>query len=89
MNTLLAIETDEFAHRSYDKEDEIKRYNDCFMAFSSKVIWIRFNPDPNRETIKTDLSLKLDTLMATIKEQIRRIENEENKELIEIIHLFQ
>jgi hypothetical protein len=32
----------EFAHRSYDKVDEINRYNDITMIFGTKVIWIRF-----------------------------------------------
>lgn len=46
--TILAIETDEFAHRSYDNHDEEVRYDDLFMIHSGKWIFIRFNPDDNR-----------------------------------------
>ena len=42
-NTLLAIETDENQHKSYSKSDEEARYNDLFMAFGGKFVFIRFN----------------------------------------------
>jgi hypothetical protein len=29
----------------YDKQDEINRYNDCYMVLSDKMIFIRYNPD--------------------------------------------
>ena len=85
-NTILAIETDEFGHRSYDKRDEEIRYDDVYMIHSGKWIFIRFNPDSN--VSKVDIEDKLDTLIETIKECIERIENEENKELVEIIKLY-
>lgn len=44
-NTVLAIETDEFAHRDYDEKDEEIRYHDLYMIHSSKWIFSRFNPD--------------------------------------------
>ena len=45
-STMLAIETDEHQHRSYDAEDEENRYDDVFVgAYSGKWIFIRFNPD--------------------------------------------
>lgn len=85
-NTILAIETDEFGHRSYDKRDEEIRYDDVYMIHSGKWIFIRFNPDSN--VSKVDIEDKLDTLIETMKECIERIENEENKELVEIIKLY-
>ncbi len=85
-NTILAIETDEFAHRSYDKTDEEIRYDDLYMIHSGKWIFIRFNPDDNRD--KTDIVDKLDKLIETMEECIYRIEQEENTELIEIIKLY-
>ena len=85
-NTILAIETDEFGHRSYDKRDEEIRYDDVYMIHSGKWIFIRFNPDSN--VSKVDIEDKLDKLIETMKECIERIENEENKELVEIIKLY-
>ena len=85
-NTVLAIETDEFGHRSYDKTDEEIRYDDLYMLHSGKWIYIRFNPDTN--VSKTDISDKLDKLIETMEDCIDRIEREENTELVEIIKLY-
>jgi len=84
--TMLAIETDEFGHRGYDKEDEEIRYNDVAMIFTGKWVWIRFNPDDNYD--KTPFKEKLGVLRHEIKIQIRSIEKEKNNELIRIIKLF-
>ena len=85
-NTILAIETDEFGHRGYDKTDEEIRYDDLYMVHSGKWIFIRFNPDLN--VSKIDIANKLEKLTETIKESIVRIEKEENTELLEIIKLY-
>lgn len=85
-NTMIAVETDEFGHRYYDKVDEIIRYDDLYMIFSGKWIYIRFNPDNN--VSKVDFEKKLDTLIDTIRACIEKIENEENDDLVEIIKLF-
>ena len=83
---MLATETDEFAHRGYDKTDEEIRYDDLYMIHSGKWIFIRFNPDSN--VSKTDIDDKLDTLIETMKECIGRIERDENTDLVEIIKLY-
>ncbi len=83
-STILAIETDEFAHSGYDPLDEEIRYDDLYMIHSGKWIFIRFNPDGRN----VDLEDKLKVLTREIEEQIRRIENEENEGLLEIIKLF-
>ena len=83
-NTLLSIETDENAHKYYDKEDEIIRYDDLYMIHSGKFIFIRFNPDGKG----VDIEDKITKLIEVIYEQIERIENEENEELVEIIKLY-
>jgi len=44
-NTILAIEVDKNQHSGYDKKDEEIRYDDLFMYFSGKWIFIRFNPN--------------------------------------------
>jgi len=86
-NTILAIETDEFAHKGYDEKDEEIRYDDLYMIHSGKWIYIRFNPDVTR-IHTTDLEDRLPVLIDEIEKQIHRIEIEENKELVEIIKLF-
>jgi len=85
-NTILAIETDEFGHRGYDKKDEEIRYDDVYMIHSGKWIFIRFNPDSN--VSKVDIDDKLDKLVETINKCVVRIEREENLELIEIVKLY-
>jgi hypothetical protein len=89
-NTMLAIETDEFAHVGYNKHDEEIRYDDVAMIFSGKWVWIRFNPHSNKERReeKTVFQHKLQVLIQTIKHNIIRIQHEENKDMCEIIKLF-
>lgn len=86
-NTILAIETDEFAHRGYNQKDEEIRYDDLYMIHSGKWIYIRFNPDKTIEH-KVDMEDRIILLLDVIKKQIERIEKEENTELVEIIKLF-
>ena len=90
-NTLLCIETDENQHKSYNNKDEEIRYDDLFMIHGGKFIFIRFNPDKyllNGKSKNPYLFIRLTVLEEEIKKQINRIENVENKELLEIIKLF-
>jgi len=82
--TLLCVETDEFAHKGYDPKDEEIRYDDLFMVHSGKWVFIRFNPDGKG----VDMDDKLSRLVEEIHIQIKRIENEENSELLEVVKLF-
>jgi len=88
--TVLAIETDEKAHISKDKQDEINRYDDLFVAFGAKFVFIRFNCDTNREEhgAKTSLEHKIQALLSCIGTQITRIRKNENTELCDIVKLF-
>ena len=86
-NTMLAIETDEFAHKNYDKKDEEIRYDDLYMVYSGKWIYIRFNPD-DIFSQKIDIEDRITILLEVIEKQIDRIEQEENEELVDIIKLF-
>ena len=86
-NTMVAIETDEYAHRSYDEKDEEIRYDDLYMIYSGKWIFIRFNPDTTM-TQKSDIEDRIVVLLDVIENQIERIHSEENQELVEIIKLF-
>jgi hypothetical protein len=91
-NTLLAIETDENQHKPYNKMDEEMRYDDLYMAHSGKWIYIRFNPDKyidNKGIRKNPmLYTRLEKLKNEIEKQIKRIENEENKELVERVYMY-
>lgn len=82
--TLLCVETDEFAHRDYDQNDEEIRYDDLYMVHSGKWIFIRFNPDGKGVHINE----KLKQLLAEIEKQVERIERDENVELLEIVKMF-
>ena len=86
-NTILAVETDEFCHRGYDKYDEEIRYDDLYMIHSGKWIFIRFNPDSTRND-KTDIEDRITQLLEEIEKQIERIKNDENEELVEIVKMF-
>ena len=91
-DTLLCIETDENQHKTYSKEDEMARYNDLFMAFGGKFIFIRFNPDKykdkNGKSCNPMLVNRLPVLESEINKQIKRIETNENIELLELIELY-
>ena len=91
-NTLLVIETDENQHKSYPQMDEQTRYDDLFMAFSGKWIYIRFNPDKyiSKKGISKNpmISTRLAQLKQEIERQIERIQKEENKDLIERVYLY-
>lgn len=92
-NTLLCIETDEFKHNHYDPKDEEDRYHDIYVgAHSGKLIFIRFNPDSykdkNNKRKNPSIAIRLLRLEKEIEKHIKRIENGENKELLEIIKLY-
>ena len=71
--------------------DEQTRYDDLYMAFSGKLIYIRFNPDKYQKTNGTNanpcISTRLVELEKKIQKQIKRIENGENTDLIERIYM--
>ena len=89
---MLCIEIDEDQHKHYIKEQEAHRYDDLFMDFSGKYIFIRYNPDKFIDKYKASKNPYFDTRMEVlenmIKKQISRIETTENNELVEIIHVF-
>jgi hypothetical protein len=91
-NTLLCIEVDENQHKRYKEKEEEIRYDDLFMLHGGKFVFIRFNPDKfinQNNTIKNPyMKLRMDLLKNEIYKQINRINDEENKELLEIVYLF-
>ena len=88
---MLCIEIDEGQHKRYDSHDEEERYDNLFMDFSGKYIFLRFNPDSYKVgRVKRNPKLKerLFTLKYWVKLMIRRIQDEKNLELVEIYHLY-
>jgi very-short-patch-repair endonuclease len=89
--TLLAVEVDERQHRSYDEKDEEDRYNDLYMAFSGKWVFIRFNPDSYLKKGKREnpkIEKRFPALLQEITAQISRIKSGANINLVETIKLF-
>jgi len=84
--TLLCVETDEFAHRSYDPRDEEIRYDDLVAYHTGRMIFIRFNPDGKG----VDMEDKIERLLDEMRCQIERTERGENDGpgLLEIIYLY-
>jgi hypothetical protein len=91
-NTLLCIEVDENQHKGYHHKKEEIRYDDLYMLHSGKFIFIRFNPDKFKnkdgKSLNPMLYIRLPILKEEIEKQIKRIESEENVELLEVIKLY-
>jgi hypothetical protein len=90
-NTLLCVGTDEFQHKGYNKHDEIIRYDDLMMIHGGKFIYVRFNPDKYKENgipKNPTIATRLRELSKVIDIQIKRIENDENTEMLEIIKMY-
>ena len=89
---MLCIEIDEDQHKHYIKDNEEHHYDDLFMDFSGKYIFIRYNTDKFIDKFNQSKNPYFDTRMEVlehlINKQITRIENGENIELVEIFHLF-
>lgn len=91
-STMLCIEIDEEQHKQYIKYDENIRYDNLFMDFSGKYIFIRYNPDKFIDKYNSSknpfFQTRMDVLENNINKHIQRIENCLNTDLIEIHHLF-
>jgi hypothetical protein len=91
-NTMLCIEIDENQHKSYIKQNENIRYDDLFMDFSGKYIFIRYNPDKFKDKYGKMKNPFFDTRMEVLENVINkhmlRIISEDNEDLVEIHHLF-
>jgi hypothetical protein len=91
-NTLLCIEVDEDQHKYRKQDDEDIRYDDLMMLHGGKFVFIRFNPDTykNAKGIRKNppIEKRFGTLNQAIREQIKRIQSEQNTELVEIVRLF-
>jgi hypothetical protein len=91
-NTLLCIEVDERQHKDRDEEDEELRYDDLMMLHGGKFVFIRYNPDlyidaEGKRKNPSTLS-RLVRLKQEIQLQMKRIQEEKNSELLEVVELF-
>jgi hypothetical protein len=72
--------------------DEETRYEDLFMAFSGKWIYLRFNPDAyidhHGKRRNPSIATRLAVVKHAIETHIRRIEAGENAELVERHYLY-
>jgi GMP synthase PP-ATPase subunit len=91
-NTMLCIEIDEDQHKGYIRQNERDRYDDLFMDFTGKYIFIRYNPDKfidkYQQSKNPFFETRMEVLEAAISKHTSRIERGENEELLEIHHLF-
>lgn len=91
-NTILCVEDDENGHKGYSEMDEETRYDDLYMAFSGKWIYIRFNPDKyidsKGKSKNPHIATRLVALKKEIENQIDRINNEENVDLVERVYMY-
>jgi len=78
-------------HKYYNKKDETARYNDLYMGFSGKFIFIRYNPDPYKENGKKK-NPQFDTRMKRLEEEMKiqeqRILDEKNNGFVERVYLY-
>lgn len=91
-DTIFAIEIDENQHKDRAPDYEATRYNDLFMDFSGRYIFLRINPDPYKVNgVEQDPSFthrlalaedKLADLLADLDERA------EDAELVTVHHLF-
>lgn len=90
-NTMLCIEIDENQHKYYTKDDDFVRYNEILCDLTCKYIFIRYNPDKykmNGKIVDLQFAQRMILLDQTIRNKIERINNNENTDLLEIVHLF-
>ena len=76
----------------YKTKDEEDRYNDLYMVYQGKWIFIRFNPDAFRDDKdkrrNPDLKKRFPILLKEIEKQIERIKQCKNLEMMEVTKLF-
>ena len=91
-NTMLCIEIDEDQHKSYIKENEVARYDDLFMDFSGKYIFIRYNPDKFKDKYGKSpnpyLNSRMEVFKDAINKQIVRIQAGDHDSSLAIHHAF-
>jgi len=84
----LCIEIDENQHRGYEDGYEIMRYNDLFLDFSGKYVFLRINPDPFQEGLDRKDPPFEERLVIVDREIQDIMKNGGVEELIDVRHFF-
>lgn len=85
----LGIEIDENQHKSYAADYETDRYNDLFMDFSGKYVFIRINPNGFKQQgkrIDPPFEERVPAVMSLIEDIISN--GPRSTDLVEVHHLF-
>ena len=88
---MLCIEINENQHKNYIKYDENMRYENLFMDFSGKYIFVKYNPNKSIDKYNTSKNTffkkRMDLLKYNIEKHIHRIEHGSNTYAIETHNL--
>ncbi len=85
----LCIEIDEFQHKSYAADYEEARYNDLFVDFSGRYLFLRINPDSFvRQGVRLNppFEERCDTVLAEIERALA--EGPQSDDLVEVRHYY-
>lgn len=91
--TMLCIEIDEDQHKHIHYKNDNNRYDNLFMDFSGKYVFIRYNPDKykiNGKVQNPTFKTRMKCLLNEILKQTKRIENSYNynNKLVEINYMY-
>lgn len=85
----LCIEIDENQYKSYAAGYDAARYNDLFMDFSGKYVFLRVNPDPFRQGERR-VDPPFEERFQQVHDSILRFidEGPQTSELVEVHHFY-
>ena len=97
-NTIIAIEIDENQHKVHANTPyENNRYNDLFMTFSGRYVFLRINPDPykdvNGEKVDPTFEQRFEKAIVVLKDIVDTVlagndEYDADSPLITVHHMF-
>ena len=90
--TIFAIEIDENQHKYRAKDYEETRYNDLFMDFSGRYVFLRVNPDAYKDGGRK-MDPHFDTRLKLVEREISRLlesikEVGASTHLVQVHHMF-
>lgn len=95
-NTIVAIEIDENQHKAYAASYEDDRYNDLFVTFSGRYVFLRINPDAFKNASGERVDPPFDERFPAVVQQLQRIiwaaandsDFDEHAPLVSVQHVF-